>query len=179
MADLAAHLVDHVFPFVPVRQWVLTLPFRIRYLVAFDRDLCREVRAVFLRTLLTWIRSRARRRGIQDGRSGAVTFTQRFGSSVNLNPHFHALVLDGVFCPPGYSTGRPSFHPARSLDDSDVEHLLERVRNRLLALLRRRGHLDDEGLLGRTTQPCPVLQAEQESAHHLPEGPPGGPERRG
>jgi hypothetical protein len=58
---------------------VLTLPFRIRYIVAFDRDLCREVRAVFIRTLLTWIRSGARRRGIPDGHSGAVAFTQRFG----------------------------------------------------------------------------------------------------
>ena len=27
MADTAAHLVDRVFPVVPVRQWVLSLPF--------------------------------------------------------------------------------------------------------------------------------------------------------
>jgi hypothetical protein len=27
MADTAAHLVDHVFPEVPVRQWVLSVPF--------------------------------------------------------------------------------------------------------------------------------------------------------
>jgi hypothetical protein len=26
MADTAAHLVDRVFPEVPVRQWVLSLP---------------------------------------------------------------------------------------------------------------------------------------------------------
>jgi hypothetical protein len=31
MAERAAHLVDHVFPEVPVRQWVLTLPHRVRY----------------------------------------------------------------------------------------------------------------------------------------------------
>jgi hypothetical protein len=31
MADTAAHLVDNVFPHVPVRQWVLSLPFEIRY----------------------------------------------------------------------------------------------------------------------------------------------------
>jgi hypothetical protein len=34
MAERAAHLVDHVFPDVPVRQWVLSLPFRLRYLLA-------------------------------------------------------------------------------------------------------------------------------------------------
>ena len=27
MADTAAHLVDRVFPRVPVRQWVLSLPY--------------------------------------------------------------------------------------------------------------------------------------------------------
>ena len=33
MADTAAHLVDRVLPLAPVRQWVLTLPFRLRFLV--------------------------------------------------------------------------------------------------------------------------------------------------
>ena len=31
MADTAAHLVEHVLPEVPVRQWVLTLPYPLRY----------------------------------------------------------------------------------------------------------------------------------------------------
>jgi transposase-like zinc-binding protein len=30
MAERAAHLLDHVFPDVPVRQWVLSLPYRMR-----------------------------------------------------------------------------------------------------------------------------------------------------
>ncbi|WP_165704142.1 hypothetical protein [Enhygromyxa salina] len=30
MADVAAHLVDEVFPEVPVRQWVCSLPWRLR-----------------------------------------------------------------------------------------------------------------------------------------------------
>ena len=34
MADTAAHLVDHVVARVPVRQWVLTLPFPLRYRMA-------------------------------------------------------------------------------------------------------------------------------------------------
>jgi hypothetical protein len=31
MADTAAHLVDRVSPRVPVRQWVLSLPFALSY----------------------------------------------------------------------------------------------------------------------------------------------------
>jgi hypothetical protein len=41
MAERAAHLVDHVFPEVPVRQWVLSLPHRLRYVLAWDHELCR------------------------------------------------------------------------------------------------------------------------------------------
>ncbi|MBM2849512.1 MAG: hypothetical protein HW418_2454 [Anaerolineales bacterium] len=35
MTERAAHLVDDVLPPVPVRQWVLTLPYRLRYLLAW------------------------------------------------------------------------------------------------------------------------------------------------
>ena len=36
MAETAAHFVDHVFPPLPVRQWGLSVPKRLRYL--FDRE---------------------------------------------------------------------------------------------------------------------------------------------
>jgi len=39
MADTAAHLVDRVLPEVPVRQWVLSLPFALRYRLAYDAHL--------------------------------------------------------------------------------------------------------------------------------------------
>jgi hypothetical protein len=48
MAERAAHLVDHVFPAVPVRQWVLSLPHRLRYILAWDHELCRAVIGVFM-----------------------------------------------------------------------------------------------------------------------------------
>ena len=31
MVETAAHLTDHVFPRLPVRQWVLSVPKRLRY----------------------------------------------------------------------------------------------------------------------------------------------------
>ena len=33
MAETAAHLTDHVFPRLPVRQWVLSVPKRLRYYI--------------------------------------------------------------------------------------------------------------------------------------------------
>jgi len=84
MAERAAHLVDHVLPAVPIRQWVLTLPHRLRYQLAWDHTLCRTVLAVYARALLGFERRRARRRGVADGETGAVTAIQRFGSGLNL-----------------------------------------------------------------------------------------------
>jgi ribosomal protein S27E len=58
MASTAAHLVDRVLPRVPVRQWVLSVPIRLRYQIAFDRDLCRRVRNIFVRAVLGFLRRR-------------------------------------------------------------------------------------------------------------------------
>ena len=51
MASLAAHLVDHVLGGLPVRQWVLTTPHRLRYALAYDQRLCRSTLAVFIRAV--------------------------------------------------------------------------------------------------------------------------------
>src|SRR5216117_1334120 len=88
MAELAADLVDAVLPHVPVRQWVLTLPYRLRYLLAWDHKLCRAVLGVHARAVLGFYRRRARRGGVPDGRGGAVTVIQRFGGGLQLNVHF-------------------------------------------------------------------------------------------
>ncbi len=97
MADTAARLTDEVLPRVPVRQWVLSLPYEIRYRLAWDGDLMSVVLAVFLRVVYGWYRRQARDEGHEGVRCGSVTFVQRFGSALNVNPHFHVLVPDGVF----------------------------------------------------------------------------------
>jgi hypothetical protein len=43
MTDLALHLTERVMPFVPVRQLVLSLPPRVRYLLAYDHARCSAV----------------------------------------------------------------------------------------------------------------------------------------
>jgi Transposase zinc-binding domain len=59
MADTAAHLVDRVFPEVPVRQWVLSVPFALRYRLAYDSSLVRDVLQIFVRAVFASIRRRA------------------------------------------------------------------------------------------------------------------------
>ena len=144
MADRAAHLVDHVFPPVPVRQWVLTLPHRLRYRLAWDHDLCRAVVGAFVRTVLRFHHHAARAAGVRDGRGGAVAVVQRFGGALNLNVHVHALVMDGVFARAGDGV---AFVPSPPLADLDVAEVLATVVPRVGRLLARHGLGDgDDGV---------------------------------
>jgi hypothetical protein len=136
MTERAAHLVDHVFPRVPVRQWVLSLPYRLRYRLAWDHALCRGVVRCAMRAILGFLQRRARDAGVRDGRGGAVTIVQRFGGALNLNIHFHMLVLDGVFSKDG---GGVHFHPSLSLDAADVDEILATVGAYLRPVLARHG----------------------------------------
>jgi hypothetical protein len=136
MADRAAFLVDEVLPHVPVRQWVLTLPYRLRYRLAWDHALCRAVLGVYARALLAFYARVARAHGIRDGQTGTVTVIQRFGSGLQLNLHYHTLVLDGVFSEA--QPGRLTFHPAPPPSDEDVAWVLAAVRTRVGRLLARR-----------------------------------------
>ena len=83
IADTAARLTDDVFPRVPVRQWVLSFPYEIRYRLAYDGQVIAAVLAVFLRTVGSWYRRQAHAMGHPESRCGAVTFVQRFGSALN------------------------------------------------------------------------------------------------
>ena len=42
-ADVAAHMVDEVFPAVPIRQWVCSLPWPLRTPLGYDREFCADV----------------------------------------------------------------------------------------------------------------------------------------
>jgi len=157
MGDTAARLVDQVIPRVPVRQWVLSLPIEIRYRLAHDGALLSELLRTFMAHLNAFYRNQARCLGHTDGRPGGVTFVQRFGSSLNLNIHAHVLMLDGVYVTDPDS-GQPTFVAVDPPTDDQVQRLIEQAAHRLIALLQRRGVLDDAQVDGQTDQE-PVLAA--------------------
>ena len=88
MSETAAKLVDRVIPAVPARQWVLSLPWSLRLPVARDASLLNLVARVFFEEIRRWLRSAAgwSAPGVKI-ETGAVTFVQRFGGSLNLNEH--------------------------------------------------------------------------------------------
>ena len=85
MADTAAHLVDRVFPHVPVRQWVLSFPHALRYRLAYDSHLITDVLDIFIKTVFASLIRRAAEFGaVRKPQCGAVSFIQRFGSALDL-----------------------------------------------------------------------------------------------
>ena len=118
MADFAAHLCDYVMPRVPVRQWVLTVPFGLRFRLAFDPAAAGITLRAFVSVISGWLRRRARARRIRGTlKTGGVTVIQRFGSTLNLNVHFHTLMIDGVYAVgPG---GAVMFHPLPAPTDAN------------------------------------------------------------
>jgi hypothetical protein len=138
MSAGAANLVDHVLPDVPIRQFVVTMPFPLRFPLAFDGKLLGEVVSIFTDTVATWYRKRHLERGLPEGETGAVTAIQRANSDLRLSPHFHSLFLDGLYGPDRDGRGL-MFHPAPAPSQEDVEKLVERVSQRILRFLQRRG----------------------------------------
>ncbi|HUU35766.1 MAG TPA: transposase zinc-binding domain-containing protein [Vicinamibacterales bacterium] len=137
MTERAAHLVDHVWPEVPIRQWVLTLPPRVRYALAWRHDLCTAVAGVLFRAVQRHLRTWAETRRLGDARSGAIIVAQRFGGALNLNVHLHALVLDGVFARAG--DGRLRFHRAPPPSAADVADVLAAIAPQVRARCARAG----------------------------------------
>jgi hypothetical protein len=81
---------------------------------------------------------------------GAVTFVQRFGGSLNLNVHFHVLVLDGVFTRD--AEGRVGFAAVPAPTRAELDAIVRRAQDRSRTWLRRRGLLDERSLEERSNE---------------------------
>jgi len=148
MAQTAANVVDHVLPIAPLRrrrgvvegpQFVITFPFELRARLAYDGKLLGAVSRIAIDSVLGFYKRRMRDLAGVVGQSGAVSVVQRVNSDLRLNPHLHAILLDGVFVT---DNGAPVFHALTHLDNSDVADLLQVIRVRMLGFLERRGIIE-------------------------------------
>jgi len=141
MVETGAHLVDNVLPRVPYRQWVLSMPKRVRWHLREKPEVISGLLGVFLRAVETTIRQNSPE-APTGARFGAVAFVHRFGSYLNSHVHFHVIVTDGVFSADADDTA--VFHPALHLDQTDYLSVQQKMRHRGLRWLLRHGHLDSE-----------------------------------
>jgi hypothetical protein len=127
--ESAAQLTDRVFPEAPMRQWVFTFPRRIRYHLARDYRMMDRVLHLKHRLLTSFYRSLAREEGLKRTKTGAVTYIQLFGSALNLNPHFHTMMPDGVFDAGG------TFFKVRKPKPEEIQGLLFVAARRVLQIV--------------------------------------------
>ncbi len=142
MAEAAAHLTDHVFPRLPVRQWVLSVPKRLRYYLQRDKGALNAALRIFLRVVQQSLLTHCPGAALADPASlhlRAVAFTHRFGSSLNTHVHFHVCVVDGVL---EALQGGVTFHASTGLDGAAISQVQANVRKRILRAFVARGHIE-------------------------------------
>ena len=85
MVETAAHLSDHVFPRLLVRQWVLSVPKRLRYYMQRDGAVLGMVLRTFLRVIAQSLHTYCTGATQVDKAAlhiGAVAFIHRFSSDI-------------------------------------------------------------------------------------------------
>jgi hypothetical protein len=145
MAESARHLVEEVFGPRPVRQWVLSFPYPLRFLFASKPEAIGPVLGIVHPVIAGWLSDQA---GVDlaSAQCGAVTLIQRFGSALNLNVHFHMLWLDGVYEEDDESPPRkPRLHRTRAPTTAQLTHLADTIAYRVCRHLTRKGWLEGEG----------------------------------
>ncbi len=135
MEDTAKHLVDSVLPKVPIRQWVMTVPWKLRTRLGYDRDAMGVFVRSFAQALSRRYKHMAKRAlgvaSVDNPKTGGLTFVQRFDSALRLNPHLHVLMLDGV-----YVDGE--FVPLPAPTEAELLKIAHKVSRKVL------GHLGEE-----------------------------------
>ena len=91
MAETSTYVVDNIIPRVAIRQYVLSLPFPLRYWMASNKKLCGKVHKILATTVESFYCNKKNKKT----RSGSITFIQRFGGALNLNIHLHMLQIEG------------------------------------------------------------------------------------
>jgi len=147
MNDGAAFLTDRLIGDTPVRQWVLSLPHPLRYLLAYDSAILGEVVGAFVRAVFQHLRWKAKDllglRSLSLAHPGAVTVVQRCSGDLSLNTHFHSLVTDGVFVEAG-AEGTVTFHALPPPTDSEVADVAWETCRRTRTILIRHGRWKDD-----------------------------------
>jgi hypothetical protein len=144
MAQTAAHLVERVIPWVPTRQWVVSVPIQLRYWMASSQDLTAMVHTIIRTTIGQYYVNKAVTRGFERAnmQPGSVTFIQRFGSAINLNLHFHCVFLEGVYIDRTEAGLTPRFVTGEPPTDADIAAVITKISHRVMRKLCQLGYLE-------------------------------------
>jgi hypothetical protein len=133
MVATATHLVEDVIPHVKTRQWVISFPFSIRWILLQHVHHQKILQIVFDEIQKTVI-SNSSAQAPFSAQVGAISFFQNFGATLNLHPHFHIIVTDGVF---SKSEQTLQFWPV-IIEEADIKGTEKNICLRVLHYLRKK-----------------------------------------
>ena len=126
-----------------MRQWVLAFPPSLRFMLAYNHELCSLVIAIFVDEVMRWLRHSAKRElglaSVAQAHGATVTAIHRAGGSLNLQLHLHCAALDGVYLLPSAGRPKPEFRALPAPTRKDLEEIAARVYIRTRRKLRTRG----------------------------------------
>lgn len=141
-------LMEKLLGGLPVRQFVLSMPFELRFLMARDSKLMSLILAIVNRSITRLYRKMANAElgTYADYTTGAVTFIQRYGSSLNLNIHFHILVIEGVWNKADAKTlslnpeSKTKLRELRAPTNDDIKDLTQKLSQKIRRFLEKKGY---------------------------------------
>lgn len=137
MVATAAHLTENLLPLVPVRQWVISFPLRIRYYL-LEHNILQDVLSIVVEEIRKKMLACCPH--ISNGQIGAVSFFQNFGATLNVHPHFHLIVADGLF----YSEEEKLQFYEAVLTQDDILDTQKSIQQQVLRFFGKRGWFSND-----------------------------------
>jgi ribosomal protein S27E len=124
-------LLTEVLKDVPHRQWVFSIPKRLRIYFLYDRKLLAKLSICAWKVMNAYLKYVVSDETAVPGASIAV---QTYGDFLNFNPHLHAITTDGCFLNDGSFKVAPGFI---------LEDLEEIFQYEVLKMLKKEGKIND------------------------------------
>ena len=129
---LGMRLAEEVLAHVSHRQWVLTMPKRLRIFFRYDRHLLGKLCRLAYETIRDALCQAC---GARAGEPGYVGAIQTFGDLMGWHGHIHAIVSEGLFRRDGFFI---------RISKVDMERCAEMWREKVFNLLLREEKIDEE-----------------------------------
>jgi len=94
VVEFGEHLHNDVLKYVSHRQWVFSIPKRLRPYFMYDRKLLSKLSICAWKVLSEYLKQSV---DVEDPVPGCVIAVQTFGEFLNFNPHLHIITTNGCF----------------------------------------------------------------------------------
>ncbi len=131
VVEFGERLCAEVLKQVPHRQWVFSLPKRLRIYFMYNRKLLAKLSRCAWKVLGTYLKQSV---PFDDAVAGAAIAVHTFGDFQQYNPHLHLIATDGCFTRHGTFTKGPGSEP---------KDLQELFRYEVLKMLKAEGKIND------------------------------------